>query len=163
MSKDRELYNYLITQTYRNVLFLVIWYRCEAWFLILREEHRLRVFGNRVLRKIFWLKRDEVIGEWKIPHNEELYALYSSPNIIRWWKQERDRWGMWHIWETQKVHTGFWWGDLMERDRLEDLGIDWRIVLKWIFNTWDWEEWTGLLWLRIGTGSGPLWMRYWPF
>ena len=63
MSKDRELYNYLITQIYRNVLFLVIWYRCEAWFLILREEHRLRVFGNRVLRKIFWLKRDEVIGE----------------------------------------------------------------------------------------------------
>jgi len=63
LSKDWELYNYLITQIYRNVVFLVVWYGCEAWFLTLREEHRLRVFENRVLRKIFWPKRDEVIGK----------------------------------------------------------------------------------------------------
>jgi hypothetical protein len=49
----------------------------------LREEHRLRVFENRVLRKIFGPKRDEVTGEWRRLHSEELYDLYSSPNIIR--------------------------------------------------------------------------------
>jgi len=83
LSKDRVLYNYLVTQINRNVVFPVVWYGCEAWFLILREEHRLRVFENRVLRKIFWPKRDEVTGKCKRPHNEELYALYSSPYIIR--------------------------------------------------------------------------------
>jgi hypothetical protein len=60
----------------------VVLYGCETWFLILREEGRLRVFENRVLRRIFWPKRDEVTGEWRRLHNEELYALYSSPNII---------------------------------------------------------------------------------
>jgi hypothetical protein len=53
------------------------------WWLTLREECRLRVFQNRVLRRIFGPKRDEVTGEWRRLHDEELYALYSSPNIIR--------------------------------------------------------------------------------
>jgi hypothetical protein len=53
------------------------------WSLSLREEQRLRVFENRVLREIFGQKRDEVIGGWKILHNEELHNLYCSPNIIR--------------------------------------------------------------------------------
>jgi hypothetical protein len=57
--------------------------------LILREEHRLRVFENRVLRKIFRLKRDEVTGEWRKLHNEELRDLYSSPSIIRIIKSRR--------------------------------------------------------------------------
>jgi hypothetical protein len=63
LSKDRELYSYLVTQIYRCVVFPVVWYGREAWFLLLREEHRLRVFENRVLRKTFWPKRGEVIGE----------------------------------------------------------------------------------------------------
>jgi hypothetical protein len=58
----------------------------------LREECRLRVFENRVLRRIFGPKRDEVTGEWRRLHNEELYALYSSPNIIRVMKSRRLRW-----------------------------------------------------------------------
>jgi hypothetical protein len=58
-------------------------YRCETWSPTLREEHRLRVFENRVLRRIFGPKRDEVTREWRKLHNEELHNLYSSPNIIR--------------------------------------------------------------------------------
>jgi hypothetical protein len=58
-------------------------YGCETWSLTLREEHRLRVFENRVLRRIFGPKRDEVTGEWRKLHNEELHSLYSSPDIIR--------------------------------------------------------------------------------
>jgi hypothetical protein len=70
----------------------VVLYGCEAWSLILREECRLRVFENRVLRRIFEPKRDEVTGEWRRLHNKELYALYSSPNIIRVIKSRRLTW-----------------------------------------------------------------------
>jgi hypothetical protein len=66
-------------------------YGCETWSLTLREEHRLRVFENRVLRRIFGRKRDEVTGEWRKLHNEELHILYSSPDIIRQIKS-RMRW-----------------------------------------------------------------------
>jgi hypothetical protein len=58
-------------------------YGCETWSLTLREEQRLRVFENRVLRRIFGPKRDEVMGEWRKLHNEELRDMYSSPSITR--------------------------------------------------------------------------------
>jgi hypothetical protein len=58
-------------------------YGCETWSLTIRKEQRLRVFENRVLRRIFGPKRDEVTGGWRKLHNEELHNLYSSPNIIR--------------------------------------------------------------------------------
>jgi hypothetical protein len=67
---------------YRSIILPVLLYGCETWSLRLREEHRLRIFGNRVLRRIFGPKRDEVTGEWRRLHNEELNDLYSSPNII---------------------------------------------------------------------------------
>jgi hypothetical protein len=67
----------------------VVLYGCESWSLTLREECRLRVFENKVLRMIFGLKRDEVPGEWRRLHNKELCALYSSPNIIRVTKSRR--------------------------------------------------------------------------
>jgi hypothetical protein len=62
---------------------LVVLYGCESWSLTLREECRLRVFENRVLRRIFGPRMNEVTGEWRRLHNKELYALYSSPDIIR--------------------------------------------------------------------------------
>jgi hypothetical protein len=65
---------------------------CETWSLRLREEHTLRVFENRVLRRIFGPKRDEVTGEWRKLHNEELHILYSSANIITQIKSRRMRW-----------------------------------------------------------------------
>jgi hypothetical protein len=67
--------------------------------LTLREEHRLRVFENRVLRRIFGPKRDEVTRGWRKLHNEELHGLYSSPSIITAIKARRKRWvGMWRAW-----------------------------------------------------------------
>jgi hypothetical protein len=70
----------------------VILYDCETWSLTLREEQRLRVFENRVLRRIFGLKKDEGIGGRKKLHNEELHNLHSSSNIIRMIKSRRMRW-----------------------------------------------------------------------
>jgi hypothetical protein len=70
----------------------VVLYGCETWSLTLREEHRLRVFENMVLRRIFGRKRDEVTGGWRKLHNEELHNLYFSPNIIRMIKSRRMRW-----------------------------------------------------------------------
>ena len=67
-------------------------YGCEAWSLTAREERKLRVFENMVLRRIFGPRRDEVTGEWRRLHNEELNGLYSSPNIVRVIKSRRMRW-----------------------------------------------------------------------
>ena len=61
----------------------IVLYGCETWSLILREERRLNVFENRVLRRVFGPKRDEVTGEWRKLHNEELSNLYSLPNIVQ--------------------------------------------------------------------------------
>jgi hypothetical protein len=92
-----------------------------VWSVTLREEHRLRVFENTVLTEILGPKRDVATGEWRRLHNEELHNLYCSPNIIRMVKSRRMRW----------VRRGAYrvlWGNLRERDHLEDLGIDGRIA-----------------------------------
>jgi hypothetical protein len=76
---------------YKTIILPVVLCGCETWSLTLREEHRLRVFENRVLRRIFGPKRDEVMGEWGKLHNTELHDLYSSPSIIRMIKSRRMR------------------------------------------------------------------------
>jgi hypothetical protein len=77
---------------YKTIILPVVLYGCDTWSLTLREEHRLRVFENRVLRSIFGPKRDEVTGEWRNLHNKKLRDLYSSPSLIRIIKSRRMRW-----------------------------------------------------------------------
>jgi hypothetical protein len=77
---------------YKTIILPVVLYGCEMWSLTLREEHRLRVFENKVLRRIFGPKRDELTGKWGKLHNKELHDLYSSLSIIRIIKSIGKRW-----------------------------------------------------------------------
>ena len=89
---SRLLSKKLKLKTYKTIILPVVLYGCETWSLTLREEHRLRVFENKILRKIFGAKKDEITEEWRKLHNAELHALYSSPNKIRSIKSRRLRW-----------------------------------------------------------------------
>jgi hypothetical protein len=89
---SRLLSKNLKLRIYKTIILPVILFRCETWSLALREEHRLRVFENKVLRRIFGPKKDEVTGGWINLHNEELRDLYSSPSIIRIIMSRSMRW-----------------------------------------------------------------------
>jgi hypothetical protein len=91
---------------YKTIILPVVLYGCETWSLTVREEHKLRMFENRVLRRMFGPKRDRVTGGWRELHNEELHNLCSSPSIIRIIKSRRMRWAghMARMGETRNVY-----------------------------------------------------------
>jgi hypothetical protein len=101
--------------------------------ILLREEHRLRVFENRVLRRIFGPERDEVTGDWRQLHNEELHNSYSSPDIIRTIKLRTMGWAG-HVARmgTRGMHVGYWWESRKEGDHWEDQDVGGWTILKWI-------------------------------
>jgi hypothetical protein len=95
---------------YRTIILPVVLYECKTWSLTLREECRLRVSENRVLRSVFGPKREEMTVEWRKLHNEELNDLYSLPNIVRVVKSRRMRWaGHVERMREERVCTGCWW------------------------------------------------------
>jgi hypothetical protein len=115
------------------------------------------LFENRVLRRIFGPKRDEVTGHWRKLHNEKVHDLYSSPTMVRLMKERIMGWAT-HVTRMGwgEKCTGFWWKNLRERDQWRDLDIDGKIILRRIFRKRDMGLWTGLSWFRLETGGGHL-------
>ena len=148
----------MIYDTYRTIILPVVLYGCETWSLTLREERRLRVFENRVLRRLFGLKRDEVTGGWRKLHYEELNNLYSSPNIVGVIKSRRMRWAghVAHMGEGRGLYRGLVgkpegkrplgrprrrWENNIRMD-LREVGcgcVDWMELAQ------DWERWRELV------------------
>jgi hypothetical protein len=110
-----------------------------------------------VLRRVFGPRRDEVTGEWRKLHNEELNDLYSLPNIVRVVKSRRMRWaGNVARMGKREWCTGCWWGNLRERGRWVYPDVDGRIILRRMFRKLEGVVVTGWSWLRIGMGGGHL-------
>ena len=153
------LSKYIKIKLYRTLILPLVLYGCETWSLTLREERRLRLFEDRLLRRIFGPKRDETIRERRKLHNEHLNDLCSSPNIVRVIKS-RMRWAEPVARKGRgEGYTGFWWGNLGERHHFQDSSVDGWIVLRWIIRKWDRGVRTGSSWLRIGIGGEHLWLR----
>jgi hypothetical protein len=123
----------------------------------LREERRLRVFENRVLRRVFGPKRDEVTGEWTKLHNEKLNDLYSLPIIVRVVKSRRMRWAghLARMGEERGVNRVLV-GKPEGKRPLGRLRRRWEYNIKWMFRKLEGVVRTGWSWLRIGTGGGHL-------
>jgi hypothetical protein len=99
-------------------------------FADIEGERRLRVFENSVPREIFGAEREEVTGEWRRLHNEELNCLLSTPNIVRVIKIEMRLVGHVARMGRGEVFVGFWWGNLREGDHLGDPDVDGRTILR---------------------------------
>ena len=130
---SRSLSKNLKIKIYRIIILHLVLYGCETWSLTLREERRLRVFENNVLRRILGPKRDEITGEWRKLNNEELNVLYSSPSIVRVKKSIRMRWAGYvaRMGEGRGVYRVLV-GKPGERDHWGDPGVDGRIILRYL-------------------------------
>jgi len=126
---SRLLSKNLKIKIYRTIILPVVLYGCETWSLTLREETKLRVFENMVLRRIFGPRWDEVTGEWRRLHNEELNDLYSSLSTVRVIKSRRMRWAG-HVARVgeERGCIGSWWENRREGDYWRDLGVDGWII-----------------------------------
>jgi hypothetical protein len=141
---------------YRTGILPVVLYGCETWSLTLKEEHRLRVFENRMLRRIFGPKREED-GSWKKLHNDELHTLYSSPNIVRVIKSRRMRWEG-HV-ARKGEGRGVYRVLVARPEGKRPLGRPrrrWEITSKWTLERQGSMGRTGFGWLRIGSSGGLL-------
>jgi hypothetical protein len=137
LSSSRAFWNLFLIYRWCTVILPVVLYGCETWSLALGEEHRLRVFENRVLRRIFGPKREED-RSWRILHNDELHNLYSSPNIVRVIKSRRMKWtGHVARMGSGEVFIGCWLGGPKVRDRWENLGVGERKTLRLTLGRWE--------------------------
>jgi hypothetical protein len=111
------------------IILPVAFYGCETWSLRLREKRKLKVCENRVLRRLFQCKTEEVAGGWRRLHNKKLYNLYASPNIIMAIKLRRMRWAghIAHMGEMRNAYKIF-----VGKSEGEGLGIGVTIILEWI-------------------------------
>jgi hypothetical protein len=133
----------------------VVLYGCETWSLTLRDGHRLRVFENRVLRRIFGPKSDEVVGGWRTLRNEELHNLYWSPSLIRNVKSRSMRWAG-HVARTGRNAYRILVGKPEGKRPLGRPRRRWEDNIKMdLRGREDRVLWTGLIWFGIGT-SGRL-------
>jgi hypothetical protein len=148
----------LKVKIYKTIILPVVLYVCETWTLSLREEHRLRVFENRVLRRTSGRKRDEVTEEWSKLHNGELHNLCSSPDIIRQIKSRRMMWAghVARMGEGRNVYSVL----LGKPEGKRPLGRPrrrWEDGIKMDLREIDWGGvWSGFTWLRIGIVGGLL-------
>jgi hypothetical protein len=143
-------------RVYRRIILPVILYGCETWSLTLRDEQRLRVFENRVLRRIFGCKRDEATGEWRRLHNE-LNDLYSSPNVVWVIKSRRMGW----VGHMALIGRGRGAYRILVRrpEGRRSLGRPrhrWEDNIKMDLKELGWGTWTALSWLRIRRYGGLL-------
>jgi hypothetical protein len=134
------------------LIFLVLF-----WSLTLKEEHRLRVFEKRVLRRIFGAKRDEVTGEWRKLHSGVLHKLYSTPDIIRQIKSRRLRWAghVARIGGGRNVYRVLM-GKPEGKRPVERPRRRWEDGIKFDLREIGWGAWSGFTWLGIGIVGGLL-------
>ena len=140
-----------------HAILLPVFYGCETWLHTLKEERRLKVFKNRVLRRIFGPKGDEVTGEWRKLRNEGFYGVFSFPNIIRVMKSKRMRWAghVARMGEIRGVYMRFG-GETWRKEPLGRPRHRWEDNIKMDLQEVGWGARIGLIWLWIGTGVGLL-------
>jgi hypothetical protein len=154
---SRLLSRNIKVKIYKTIILPVILCRCETWSLILREEHRLRVFENRLLRRIFGPTRGEVTVDCRKLHNGELHNLYSSPEIIRQLNSRRMRWAghVARMGEGRNVYR-VRMGNPGGKSPLERPRRRWENEVKMDLREIGWGVWSGFTWLKIRIVGGLL-------
>jgi PAS domain-containing protein len=145
------LYKNIKIRTYKTISMPVVLYGCETWSLTSRNEHRQRVFENRMLRRIFGPRREEVMGDWRKLHNEELHNLHSLPNTVRMIKSRRMRWAG-HV--ARMGETNAYRTSVRKPEGKRPLG---RPRCRWVDNIkMDIREigWDGVDWIELAQDRG---------